>query len=175
VDQQSRVHRVIEERASAIDGVEILEHRRHGNKLKTGISSGKRFTIVVARIDPADLDAAARPLDRIASEGVPNAFGVQRFGRDGDTHERARAWLTGNARPQRRHAQRRFSSPALPVCPLQRRARRPQSRRTWNIPVRRPPEEGGDGGMFVCTDVQLDRERADGRTVARPDPSSAIE
>ena len=90
----------IDERVAtlAIEGVEILEHRRHGNKLKTGHLKGNRFTIVVRDVDIARMGEIVRTLDRIRDEGVPNAFGAQRFGREGDTHERARAWLTGKER-----------------------------------------------------------------------------
>ena len=37
-------------------------------------------------------------LSAIAQRGVPNYFGEQRFGREGDNVERALAWLRGNAR-----------------------------------------------------------------------------
>ena len=43
----------------------------------------------------------------IGSAGVPNYFGEQRFGRDGDNAERARAWLSGeDPGPRDPHARR---------------------------------------------------------------------
>ena len=146
----------------AIPGISLLARRRHGNKLKTGHLRGNAFRIVVRGLDPAAVPAAAAALDRIAREGVPNAFGAQRFGRDGDNHERARAWLTGAARAPADPRLRRFHFSAFQSwifnLVLEERIRLG----SWNIPLLgdllRKEESGG---IFVCTDVQRDRERAD--------------
>ena len=50
---------------------------------------GNRFTIVVR--DVSDPAAALAAFERVAREGVPNAFGPQRFGRGGANLERASA------------------------------------------------------------------------------------
>ncbi len=146
----------------AIDGVEILEHRRHANKLKTGHLKGNRFTIVVRDIDCSRLAEVTSALERIAKEGVPNAFGVQRFGREGDTHERARAWLTGKERAPADPRLRRFHFSALQSAIFNAVLEHRVAQENWNIPVLGDLLKKEDtGGMFVCTDVQLDRERAD--------------
>lgn len=156
-------HSVDERIASvAIDGVEILEHRRHGNKLKTGHLKGNQFTIVVRDIDPARLDEVARALERIKSEGVPNAFGAQRFGREGDTHEVARAWLTGKARAPADPRLRRFHFSALQSAIFNAVLEHRIDKEVWNVPVLGDLLKKEDtGGVFVCTDVQLDRGRAE--------------
>jgi len=72
----------------AIDGllgeagrIQLLEVRRHGNKLRTGHLKGNRFTIRLRERDP-DTDAlTGERFDRFGREGFPNAFGPQRFGR----------------------------------------------------------------------------------------------
>jgi tRNA pseudouridine13 synthase len=86
-----------EARAAALDlpGITIHEARRHGNKLKTGHLVGNRFDIRVRGIARAELEGALAGLARIAREGLPNAYGAQRFGRAGDNADRARRWLTG--------------------------------------------------------------------------------
>ncbi len=153
----------VEERLAsvAIDGVRILEHRRHGNKLKTGHLKGNRFTIVVRDLDPSRLDEVERTLARIATDGVPNAYGAQRFGREGDTHERARAWLTGKERAPADPRLRRFHFSALQSAIFNAVLEQRVEDGTWNVPILgdllRKEETGG---IFVCTDVQLDRERA---------------
>lgn len=85
----------------ALDGIEILEAKLHGNKLRTGHLHGNRFRLVI-RNTPADALATIAPaMAEIASRGLPNFFGEQRFGRDGKNLERALAWIVGNARPPR--------------------------------------------------------------------------
>jgi tRNA pseudouridine13 synthase len=155
--------RALEERVASlqIDGVEILEQRRHGNKLKTGHLKGNEFRIVVRDVDPTQAAAVLSSLDRIGREGVANAFGAQRFGKDGDTHERARAWLTGRERAPADPRLRRFHFSAFQswIFNLVLEARIADE--TWNIPLLGDLlKKEESGGMFVCTDVQQDRERA---------------
>jgi len=84
-------------RAVAIDGVTILDARRHGNKLRTGHLAGNRFTVVVRGIEPDRVDEVVATLEEVGRVGLPNAFGPQRFGRDKDNADRARAWLSGRS------------------------------------------------------------------------------
>ncbi len=154
----------IDERVAtlAIDGVEILEHRRHGNKLKTGHLKGNRFTIVVRNVDRARLPEIAAALERIKKDGVPNAFGVQRFGREGDTHERARAWLTGKERAPADPRLRRFHFSALQSAIFNAVLDHRVAVGNWNVPVLGDLlKKEETGGIFTCTDVQVDRERAE--------------
>lgn len=148
-------------KALAIEGIEVLEHRRHVNKLRTGHLRGNRFAIVVRSVDPSRLDEIRAAFERIAREGVPNAFGAQRFGRDKNNLERARAWLTGRERAPGDHHLRRLHFSAVQAAAfnavLQHRVREG----TWNVPIRGDLLKKEDtGGLFVCTDVQMDRERA---------------
>jgi tRNA pseudouridine13 synthase len=156
--------RSLDERVAAlqIEGVTILEQRRHANKLKTGHLKGNRFTIVVRGIDPERRDEVVAALERISAEGVPNAFGVQRFGRDGDTHERARAWLTGKERAPADPRLRRFHFSAFQSAIFNAVLAHRVEDGTWRVPLLGDLLKKEDtGGIFVCTDVQVDRERAD--------------
>ncbi|MBX3211748.1 MAG: tRNA pseudouridine(13) synthase TruD [Labilithrix sp.] len=145
----------------AIGGVELLERRRHANKLKTGHLRGNRFTLVVRDIDAARVDEVVSALARIGEEGVPNAFGEQRFGRDGDTHERARAWLTGKERAPNDPRLRRFHFSALQSAIFNAVLEHRVADGSWSVPILGDLlKKEETGGIFVCTDVQLDRERA---------------
>ncbi|MDF2696341.1 MAG: tRNA pseudouridine 13 synthase [Labilithrix sp.] len=153
----------IDERVAAleIEGVTILERRRHGNKLKTGHLKGNRFTIVVRDIAPERQTDIVASLERIGSEGVPNAFGVQRFGRDGDTHERARAWLTGKERAPADPRLRRFHFSAFQSDIFNAVLAHRVAESNWTVPILGDLlKKEETGGIFVCTDVQIDRERA---------------
>jgi tRNA pseudouridine13 synthase len=67
------------------DGIRLLNVSRHGNKLKPGHLRGNRFRILVRDVVPGAIDRAEPILERIRREGMPNFYGSQRFGRDGET------------------------------------------------------------------------------------------
>lgn len=80
--------------ALGIPGVRVLDATRHSRKLKRGAHRGNRFVIRLRDV-VGDRVAAAAVLARIAAAGVPNYFGEQRFGRDGDNLRSARALFAG--------------------------------------------------------------------------------
>jgi len=152
-------------KALSLDRIEVLELQRHNNKLKTGHLKGNRFTIKVRGIDRGLLPLVADSFARIGRDGVPNAFGAQRFGRDGDNFERATAWLTGRERAPGDPRLRRFHFSAMQSHVFNKVLEQRVQDGSWNVPIlgdllRKLSPEGDEGGMFVCTDVQLDCERA---------------
>jgi tRNA pseudouridine13 synthase len=86
-----------------IEGVRVLEASRHRRKLPRGALSGNRFAVVLRDVEGGREGIEAR-LAAIARRGFPNAFGAQRFGRDGDNLEAARRWFArgGRVSPARR-------------------------------------------------------------------------
>lgn len=85
--------RVAPDADPAIEGVRVLRREWHDRKLKRGAHRGNRFAIVLRDVE-GDIAAAESALVRIATDGVPNAFGEQRFGRDAGNVEQARDWLS---------------------------------------------------------------------------------
>ncbi|MHA1569724.1 MAG: tRNA pseudouridine(13) synthase TruD [Alphaproteobacteria bacterium] len=71
-----------------LDSVRVLQHARHRRKLRRGALQGNRFRIVVRELQ-GELDTLPQRLERIRRQGVPNYFGEQRFGRDGNNLQRA--------------------------------------------------------------------------------------
>lgn len=66
----------------SVPGVEVLEVYAHRRKLRRSAHSSNRFVLTIRNVQGNnDLDARSM---RVRSEGVPNYFGPQRFGRDGD-------------------------------------------------------------------------------------------
>ena len=65
-----------------VQGIEILEQRRHRTKLRRGAHRGNRFRIVI-RAGASDTLQLYERIDRIRVSGVPNYFGSQRFGHNG--------------------------------------------------------------------------------------------
>jgi tRNA pseudouridine13 synthase len=84
----------------AIEGVEPLAHTLHDRKLRRGALRANRFRLRVTELD-ADAAVLATRLAAIAGQGVPNAFGPQRFGRDQGNLRAASAWFSGGPPPPR--------------------------------------------------------------------------
>ncbi|HYQ80690.1 MAG TPA: tRNA pseudouridine(13) synthase TruD, partial [Anaeromyxobacteraceae bacterium] len=74
------------------EGFRVLQASRHQNKLRTGHLRGNRFRVVVRGGDLARGRAAAEAL---AFRGLPNFYGPQRFGAEGDNAEVGRTLLLG--------------------------------------------------------------------------------
>lgn len=75
--------------------VKVLSAARHGNKLKVGHLLGNRFQVVVSQPeDQAEVKAQA-VASALEDIGMPNYFGPQRFGRQGDNAAQGLAILTG--------------------------------------------------------------------------------
>ncbi len=78
------------------DLVRVLESARHDTKLKRGASGGNRFDILIRGTPSSELGRAQAIADHINDEGLPNAYGAQRFGHDGSTFEMGLDILAGN-------------------------------------------------------------------------------
>ena len=66
--------------------IEVLWAERHTHKLRVGHLRGNRFTITLRDVSRATLSAVEEKMKQLATEGVPNRFGMQRFGNKQDTH-----------------------------------------------------------------------------------------
>lgn len=67
------------------DGIRLLDRSRHTNKLRSGHLHGNGFRIVVRDVVPEAGERLPALLDRVRAVGLPNFYGPQRFGRDGET------------------------------------------------------------------------------------------
>jgi len=158
-------------RSLAIDGVTIREVKKHGNKLRTGHLGGNMFAIVVRDVETARAHEAVSILERIGREGAPNAFGSQRFGREGDNAERARSWLRGEWSGPRDGRARRFLWSSLQSAIFNDVLERRIADGTWTTPLAGDLLQKEDsGGLFLCADVQADRARAERGEVSPTGP-----
>jgi len=115
----------------------VLEALRHSRKLQRGALKGNRFRIVLREVE-GDRDAAARIVASIQTQGVPNYFGEQRFGREASNVEKARAMFQG--RRVQRHERSLFLSAARSQIFNAVLAERVE-RGNWNRPL--------DGDVFM--------------------------
>ena len=75
-------------------GLHVLASEWHAKKLPRGALAGNRFVLTLRDVQGARADIDAR-LQLIVARGVPNYFGEQRFGRDGDNLGNALAMFRG--------------------------------------------------------------------------------
>ena len=72
-----------------LGGVKVLDITHHSNKLKVGHLKGNRFTIRIRNLNcpPNEAETTAQGIMEIlCRRGVPNYFGLQRFGYRHDSH-----------------------------------------------------------------------------------------
>lgn len=72
--------------------VKVIEATRHSKKLKRGALKGNTFTLRLHELD-GDLAVLEEQLQLIKQRGVPNYFGEQRFGHDGENISAAGRFL----------------------------------------------------------------------------------
>jgi len=91
--QTLSVEHVEPERVLAIrtPHLSVLDAKLHGNKLKLGHLHGNRFVCRLRGVDPARRGDVEGVLALLQRRGLPNYFGMQRFGHRGDT------WIVGRA------------------------------------------------------------------------------
>ena len=75
-----------------IPGVSVLKVTRHSHKLRLGQHAANRFRIVLRDVE--NIDALMQRVP-IVKQGVPNYFGEQRFGHDGNNLHDGLQWLKG--------------------------------------------------------------------------------
>jgi tRNA pseudouridine13 synthase len=158
--------------AAKIPGVEIIAAERHENKLKPGHLVGNRFRIVLRGLSDEDGAVVKARLDEVRRTGVPNAFGPQRFGRDGDNPARFLAWLRsggggrGRSGPRDKREQRLLFS-ALQSLLFNRVLERRERDGTWSAVLPGDLAKKHDtGGLFLVPAEGPEREDAEARAIA---------
>ena len=86
--QTISVQRVSPEKACDLDldGVRVLSAGLHTNKLKLGHLKGNRFRIAVRGVSADATQSVPDILAQLVKRGVPNYFGFQRYGAQGNSH-----------------------------------------------------------------------------------------
>ena len=68
------------------ENVKIISKTYHNNKIRIGHLKGNRFYIKIKKVNPTSAAKIDEALKNISKFGMPNFFGYQRFGNDGDNH-----------------------------------------------------------------------------------------
>lgn len=129
------------------EGVDILEVSRHRNKLRTGHLRGNRFRLRIRNTSLSGDElrkATEEAADRLREEGMPNYYGLQRFGDGGSTLEAGWDWVQHGDRP-RSHFMQKMAASALQSEVFNRTLARRLVDGSWKTVV--------DGDIFEKTDT----------------------
>lgn len=161
------------------DGIRVLRVDRHSNKLRPGHLHGNRFRILLRGVEPDAATRSAPILERLLQEGLPNFYGEQRFGHDGETVLLGLALLRNEPPPQVGGRRPNLRSPFLRKLALSA-----AQSALFNHYLGKRLQDGllrqvlaGDvmgkwpaGGMFTVEDVGAEQQRFDRREIVSMGP-----
>jgi len=68
------------------ESIKIISKTYHTNKIRIGHLKGNRFYIKLKKVNPTTAKKIDEAIRNIEKNGMPNFFGYQRFGNDGNNH-----------------------------------------------------------------------------------------
>lgn len=80
------------------ESIQLLSVSRHQHKLRRGEHQQNNFVIRLRNVQTQDRDLLQQKIDTVFAQGVPNYFGEQRFGLEGNNLREAEAILVGRKR-----------------------------------------------------------------------------
>jgi tRNA pseudouridine13 synthase len=149
--------------------VEVVWARRHRNKLRRGHLLGNRFHVVVLHPEPEAMARAETIAQALRTHGLPNFYGAQRFGIDGDNARRGREVLLGRG-PRERWLKRFLLSAyqaALFNAWLTERIRRGWFERLLSGDIAKKMDTGG---LFEVMDAEVELFRFQQREITYTGP-----
>jgi tRNA pseudouridine13 synthase len=150
-------------------GIRLLRVSRHSNKLKPGHLRGNRFRVLIRDADPAvDPEPV---LARVRDHGLPNFYGPQRFGRDGETAALGMSLLKGEQVKVRNPFLRKLAlSAAQSLLFNSYLARRLADGLLRTVLAGDVMAKWPAGGMFTAEDVPTEQARFDRRETVTAGP-----
>jgi len=154
----------------ALEGMRVLQHSRHNNKLRTGHNKGNRFTLVLRNVSDGERPQIEARFATLLVEGLPNRFGVQRFGQQKDNAEQGLAILKGERR-ERDGRKRRFLLSALQSAVFNEVLALRQARGILRKVIEGDVLQKTDtGGVFYTDDPVADQLRFDAGAITTTGP-----
>jgi tRNA pseudouridine13 synthase len=167
IEDQEKIIESLKEKIKYLP-VKLNWAKLHTNKLRTGHLLGNRFIITITGLDDIEKSflMAEKICQEIKEKGIPNYFGAQRFGVEGDNAERGRKIITGELRIRNPWLQRFLvSSFQSQLCNeyLALRMERGFFSKILEGDIAKKYETGG---MFEVTDVSVDQPRYDSKEIS---------
>jgi tRNA pseudouridine13 synthase len=82
--------------------IKILNKTYHNNKIRVGHLKGNKFFIRLKRVFASDAKKLESVLEQISNYGMPNYFGFQRFGIEGDNYTKGEELIEGKRKEKNR-------------------------------------------------------------------------
>ncbi|HEY2784178.1 MAG TPA: tRNA pseudouridine(13) synthase TruD [Fimbriiglobus sp.] len=153
------------------DGIAVLKVSRHENKLKPGHLRGNKFRILIRGADRKHESASLRVIDRIRTQGMPNYYGPQRFGREGSTADLGFQCLAGKQPKRIRPFLFKFAlSAAQSLMFNEYLARRHGDGLLRTVLPGDVMMKWPFGGLFVAEDIPAEQARFDAKETAPGGP-----
>jgi tRNA pseudouridine13 synthase len=153
------------------DGIRLLNVSRHGNKLKPGHLRGNRFRILIR--EPTSNAAASLPalFERLGRQGLPNFYGGQRFGREGETVKLGLDLLAAKKTGVRNRFLRKLSLSAAQAALFNHYLTlRIQDGLLGKVLMGDVMAKWPVGGLFVAEDLAAEQARCDARETVPAGP-----
>lgn len=148
---------------------EIIELKRHRNKIKTGHVAGNRFKILLSGVAANAATRAQAIAECLQQKGIPNFYGEQRFGMGQHNIDRAFTLLEGKKAPRGKKSALMVSAlqSALFNLWLKDRIGRGAFNRIMAGDV---AQKTDTGGLFIVTDIQEAQKRLQQRAIVYTGP-----
>lgn len=152
------------------DKIEILECKKHNNKLKIGHLIGNHFKIRIRFCEPNFISKAADVISRIMDKGLVNFYGEQRFGVDGNNVYEGRDILLGKKKQDNSFLRRLFMSSYQSHLFNGYAYSRLKAGLAWKIMKGDVLKKVKTGGIFICEDPEIDQQRFDNKEIVQTGP-----
>ena len=108
--QHISVHKKYEDALKSFshENIKILETTYHNNKIKIGHLKGNNFFIRLKRVGLVEKQKIEEAFSRISVFGMPNYFGFQRFGIDGENYKKGKEIVEGTLKERNRNLKQMF-------------------------------------------------------------------
>lgn len=145
----------------------------HNNKIKAGHLLGNKFKIIISEIKiPIDeaLEISREIVNKIKKTGIPNFYGPQRFGFDGDNWKRGLSIIKGELKTRDLWSKRfLISSYQSYLCNVYL-AKRVESGNFEKILKGDIAKKYDTGGLFVVKDKEAEQKRYDNHEISFTGP-----
>ena len=131
----------------------------HGNKLRAGHLEGNKFTIVVSEIEDDALQTAREIAESIHQTGIPNYYGIQRTGKEGENIIQGWLILKGRKRLGDRWLRKYLLSSYQSYLCNRYLAERVEEGRFNEIIHGDLAKKHDTGGIFLVEDTETEQQR----------------
>jgi tRNA pseudouridine13 synthase len=108
--QKISVHKTLEDKVDSFEHpqIKILNKEYHNNKIRVGHLKGNKFFVRLKRVFPNDSLKMKKVIKDIKAYGMPNYFGVQRFGVEGNNHLKGKMIIDGELKEKNKKLRQMF-------------------------------------------------------------------